>query len=376
MSTVDRIDAVVIGAGVIGIAVARALALSGREVMVLEQAAQIGAHASSRNSEVIHAGIYYPPGSLRARFCVEGKRALYDYCGERNVAHRKLGKLIVAINESQRHKLEAIEHNARSAGVSDLSWLTAAEIHELEPNIEAKLALFSPSTGIIDSHAYMLSLHGDAENAGAMFAFNSQVMSISLGAGSLGSHRVVVRSEGVSETEIDASVVVNAAGLFAPTLAKAMQGYPPTHLPLADYAKGHYYALSGASPFRHLVYPLPESGGLGVHVTLDLGGQARFGPDVEWIDAIDYAFDDSRRERFVQAIRQYYPALNADRLQPAYTGIRAKLGARAERGQAFDFTVLGPQTHGVQGLAQLFGIESPGLTSSLAIAAHVAALMD
>ncbi|MGO9174200.1 MAG: NAD(P)/FAD-dependent oxidoreductase [Rhodomicrobium sp.] len=358
----EQADCVVIGAGVIGLAVARELALAGREVIVLEAAGAIGTGTSSRNSEVIHAGLYYPPGSLKARACVEGKTRLYAYCAERGIEARLIGKLLVAAGEAQTGKLAAIKANAERCGVSDLRWLTAEEAHALERQVRCTAALFSPSSGILDSHAFMLALQGDMESAGGMIAFNSAMRSGRAGAGG-----IVVAADAM---ELEARLVINAAGLFAPALARAIEGVAAEAIPKAYFAKGNYFALSGArSPFRHLIYPMPEDAGLGIHATLDLGGGVRFGPDVEWVEAIDYTVDSSRAEAFYGAIRRYWPGLPGGALAPAYSGIRPKIAGPGEA--AADFMIQGPQRHGVAGLWNLFGIESPGLTASLALAVEL-----
>jgi L-2-hydroxyglutarate oxidase LhgO len=351
----EAVDCVVVGAGVVGLAVARALALAGRDVIVLEAAEAIGTETSSRNSEVIHAGIYYPAGSLMARFCVAGRKQLYGYLNEKGVPYRNCGKLIVATNAVEDGKLEDIRRRAAVNGVDDMRILTAAEAIELEPNLQCTSALLSPSTGIIDSHGYMVALQGDAENAGAVVVFHSPVLSASAVAGGV---------------EILAcNLMVNSAGLHAPRLAEAITGMPRERIPGTYYAKGNYFTLTGKSPFTRLIYPVPVPGGLGVHLTIDLGGQARFGPDVEWIDQIDYRVDPRRADGFYAAVRTYWPDLKDGALQPGYSGIRPKTVPKGAPGQ--DFVVQGPQTHGVPGLINLFGIESPGLTASLAIAAHV-----
>jgi L-2-hydroxyglutarate oxidase LhgO len=361
----EHVDSVVIGAGVIGLAVARELALAGREVIVLESAGSIGTETSSRNSEVIHAGLYYPPGSLKARHCVAGKELLYAYCVERGIEARQIGKLLVATGEAQLAKLAAIEENARRNGVLDLRWLTREEAHALEPEVTCTAALFSPSSGILDSHGYMLALQGDIENCGGVIAFNSPVESASAEDG-----RIKLEAGGESGIELSASLVVNAAGLHAPKLARAISGMPERVVPRPYFAKGNYFALTGVrSPFRHLVYPMPEQAGLGIHATLDLGGAVRFGPDVQWIGEIDYSVDEKRASIFAQSVRHYWPGLPEGALVPAYSGIRPKIAGPGE--EAADFMIQGPDKHGVAGLWNLFGIESPGLTSSLALAMDV-----
>lgn len=359
----DEIDSVVVGAGVVGLAVARVLALAGREVLIVEREALIGSGTSSRNSEVIHAGIYYPPGSLKARLCVEGRDRLYAYCESRGVAHRRCGKLIVA-PEARVAELEAIRRNAEANGVTDLVWLTAGEVAELEPEVRCAAALHSPSTGIVDSHGYMLSLLGEAEAHGAVLAYRTEVTGLACGPDG-----VALAFGGEAAPSLRARLVVNCAGLDAPALARAA-GLEPPHAPRAHYAKGSYFALSGRTPFSRLIYPTPEPGGLGVHITLDLAGQARFGPDVEWVEQPNYDVDPVRAERFYAAIRAYWPGLKDGQLTPAYAGVRPKISAPGE--PAADFRLSGPAEHGAAGLINLLGIESPGLTASLAIAEEVA----
>ncbi len=360
----EQLDCVVAGAGVVGLAVARALALAGREVVVLDAAEGIGTETSSRNSEVIHAGIYYPAGSLMARFCVAGRRALYAYCREKGVPHRNCGKLIVATNADEDSRLADIRRRAAINGVDDMRILTRAEAQALEPNLTCTSALLSPSTGIVDSHGFMVALQGDAENAGAAMVFHSPVLR-----GRAVPGGVEIDVGGDDPITLRCRLLVNSAGLHAPALAARIEGMPPDRIPTAYYAKGNYFTLSGRSPFSRLIYPVPVPGGLGVHLTIDLGGQARFGPDVEWIDAIDYTVDPHRADGFYAAVRRYWPALKDGALQPGYAGIRPKIVPKGAPGQ--DFVVQGPQTHGLPGLINLFGIESPGLTASLALAEHV-----
>jgi L-2-hydroxyglutarate oxidase LhgO len=361
---IETVDCVVIGAGVIGLAVARALALAGHTVFVVEAARTIGTGTSSRNSEVIHAGLYYPENSLKARFCVAGRQALYRYCLERSIPHQACGKLIVATDSGQIPALRKLAAQAASNGVHDLHWLTPAQVHAMEPAICCVAAVHSPSSGILDSHAFMVALQGDAENAGAVFAFSSPVA-----AGRITAAGIVLQIGGEEPLELLADTVVNCAGLQAVPLAQRFQGLPPASIPPFYYAKGNYYILAGRSPFKHLIYPLPEQAGLGVHVTLDLGGQARFGPDVEWVEDIDYRVDPRRAEVFYPAIRRYWPELPDGALQPGYAGIRPKLQGPGQ--PAVDFVIQGPAVHGIAGLINLFGIESPGLTGALAIAEHV-----
>lgn len=364
----ERVDTVVIGAGVVGLAVARALALAGREVLVLEAETQIGSGTSSRNSEVIHAGIYYPRDSLKARLCVRGKALLYAYCAERGVAHQRCGKLIVATSEDQVADLDALTEKARANGVDDLQRLSAAQAIELEPALRCHAAVLSPSTGIIDSHGLMLALQGDLENAGGIVAVASGVAGARCVAGGIELHA----HDG---TELLASRVVNAAGLTAPWLARRFEGLPAARLPQAYFAKGSYFTLSGRSPFTRLIYPVPEAAGLGVHLTVDLGGQAKFGPDVQWVSSPDdLEVDPGRGDAFYAEVRKYWPALPDGALQPGYAGIRPKISGPAEA--SADFMIQGPAEHGIAGLVNLFGIESPGLTSCLAIGEAVADLLS
>ena len=362
----DTVDCVVIGAGVVGLAVARALALSGREVLVLEAADAIGTGTSSRNSEVIHAGLYYPTGSLKARLCVQGRDRLYAYCAERGVPHRRCGKLLVATSQAQLSGLESIRTRAQANGVLDLQWLSRDEALALEPALECVAALHSPSTGIVDSHALMLALQGDLENAGGLVALNSPLEHASQA-------REAIDLVAADGTRLQARTVINAAGLWAPGLAAHFGGLDARHVPEARYAKGSYFTLAGRAPFSRLIYPVPEAAGLGVHLTLDLGGQAKFGPDVQWVDGPDdLVVDAARGDAFYDEVRKYWPGLRDGALAPGYAGIRPKIHGPNE--PVADFVIQGPSTHGVPGLVNLFGIESPGLTSALAIADYVAAL--
>ena len=361
MSAVD-VDCVVIGAGVVGLAIARALAQSGREVLVAEATEAIGTGTSSRNSEVIHAGIYYPAGSLKARLCVRGKHLLYAYCAERGIPHRRLGKLIVATSAEQAAQLEGIAQRARANGVDDLQFISGEDAMRLEPALQCTAALVSPSTGIVDSHALMLAYQGDAENAGAQCVFHTPLVSGR------------VRPEGGFDLQfggddamsLSCNVLINSAGLQAPALARRIDGVPAASIPTDYLCKGSYFTLSGRAPFSRLIYPVPQHAGLGVHLTLDMGGQAKFGPDTEWVGTEDYTLDPARAEVFYAAVRSYWPALPDDALAPGYTGIRPKISGPHE--PAADFVIAGPAAHGVRGLVNLFGIESPGLTSSLALA--------
>ncbi|PLC48500.1 FAD-dependent oxidoreductase [Pollutimonas subterranea] len=356
------IDCVVLGAGVVGLAVARELSMAGREVLVVEAAEAIGTGTSSRNSEVIHAGIYYPQGSLKAQLCVAGKHMLYDYCTERGIPHRRMGKLIVAATPEQSGQLEAIAQRAALNGVDDLYRISDVEARELEPALVCDAALVSPSTGIVDSHALMLSLQGDAENNGAQCVFHTPFRAGQV----LDSGEFLLQFDGADAMELTANCVINATGLSAPSVARKLLGQPEQHIPQAYFCKGSYFTLSGRSPFSRLIYPMPDNAGLGVHLTLDLGGQAKFGPDTEWIDREDYTLDARRADMFYEAVRRYWPALPDGALNPGYTGIRPKIvGAGAP---AADFVIAGPSTHGIPGLINMFGIESPGLTACLALA--------
>ncbi len=359
----DQLECVVIGAGVVGLAVARALALAGREVMVLEAAPAIGTGISSRNSEVIHAGIYYAPGSLKARLCVQGRDLLYDYCTARGIGFSRCGKLLVATDASQLPQLQGIVAQAARNGVGDLVLLDAAQAQALEPHLSCLAAIHSPSTGIVDSHGLMLALQGDIEHAGGLVVLNS-----ALACADCSDRGIDLRM--ADGTELHASRVVNAAGLQAPALARCFDGLDARHVPKAYFAKGNYFTLAGRAPFAHLIYPVPQAAGLGVHLTLDLGGQAKFGPDVQWVDsANDLTVDARRGDAFYAEVRKYWPGLPDGSLVPGYAGIRPKIHAPDQ--PACDFLIQGPREHGVVGLVNLFGIESPGLTSSLALAEHV-----
>ena len=370
----DQVDTVIVGAGVVGLAAARALARAGREVLLLEALDAFGQGTSARSSEVIHAGLYHAPGSLKARLCVAGREALYAYAAARGIGHRRCGKLVVATEAGQAGALEAIRARGTDCGVEGLELLDARAAQALEPALRCVAALGSPATGIVDSHALMLALLGEAEDHGALLALRSPVERVRVIAG--GGFEVVVG--GAEPTRIGARALVNAAGLHACALARAIDGLDPRHVPAPHWARGHYFACSGRAPFSRLIYPLPEPGGLGIHLTLDLGGQARFGPDVQWLPvaprgAEDYAVDPALAGAFERSVRRYWPALPAGALQPAYAGIRPKVAGPGE--PAADFRIDGPARHGVTGLVNLFGIESPGLTASLAIGEHVAALL-
>lgn len=363
----EVVECAVIGAGVVGLAVARALARSGREVVILEAAGAIGTGVSSRNSEVVHAGMYYPPGSLKAGLCVRGNRLLRDYLPSHGIAHGFPGKLIVATSEDEESQLEAILEKGRINGVDGLTPITGAQAMAMEPELSCRSALLSSGTGILDVHGYMLSLLGEAEDHGAMLALNSPVLS-----GETGPGGITLSVGGAEPTALIARRLVIAAGLGAQTLGNAVRGLkavPPSHL-----CKGSYFLLSGRQPFKRLVYPTPARAGLGVHYTLDLAGQGRFGPDVEWIEAEDYAVDPARSEVFYQAIRRYWPGLADGALRPGHAGIRPKIQGPGD--PAADFVIQGEEAHGQTGLVALYGIESPGLTASLAIAEKVAEMLS
>ncbi len=380
----DQVDIVVVGAGVVGLAVARAIALTGREVMVIEREAAIGQGVSSRNSEVVHGGLYYPTGSLKAKLCVRGKELLYGYCAERGLAIQQCGKLIVATDVSQLPKLAQIEMQAVANGVP-VQRLTRDEARALEPELECIEALLSPTTGIVSSHDLMTSLQGDLENAGGMIALATEVTHITFSkknspfpvilSAQSAIKRGAIANHPAEQIEIACQQIVNAAGLYAPLLARRMQGLAPLHIPQDHYAKGNYYSLSGKAPFKHLIYPVPEAAGLGVHLTIDLGGQAKFGPDVQWLDdisdpdQIDYSVDPRRADAFYDEVRKYWPGLQDGQLAPSYSGVRPKIVGAGMA--AADFMIQGEAVHGLPGLVNLFGIESPGLTSSLAIAEYV-----
>jgi L-2-hydroxyglutarate oxidase LhgO len=366
----ERVDCIVIGAGVIGLAVARRIASAGLETVVLEREAIPGSHTSSRNSEVIHAGLYYPPGSRKARLCVRGRQQLYRYCAERGVAHRRCGKLIVATSQDQHATLQGYVSTAGRNGVTDLAWLTPRQVAAMEPAVHCTAALWSPSTGILSSHDLLQALLGDLEARGGSLACRAEVVSAQLRGGR---HHVIVQQDG-ARSEFETRLLVNAAGLDAQVVARTFAGLDSATIPPRHLAKGLYFTLQGRAPFGHLIYPVARSdGGLGIHVTVDLGSGVRFGPDVEWISAIDYSVDESRRAAFAAAIRRYYPDLDAARLQPGYAGIRSRISGPGE--PAADFCLQGPDEHGWQGLVNLYGIESPGLTASLAIADEVAAAL-
>jgi L-2-hydroxyglutarate oxidase LhgO len=364
----DTIDTLIIGAGALGLACAARLADGRQSLLVVEAERSIGSHTSSRNSEVIHAGLYYSPGSLKAELCLEGRERLYAWCARHGVGHHRIGKLLLAVEEAERGKLENLAANARACGVDDLQALDRARLRRLEPAVRGVAALLSPSTGIIDSHAYLQSLLAAAEQAGAQLVLDTRVARL---------YRTAEgwTAEGISAGEpfrIAAQRVINAGGLFAQQLAQAIEGLDACHIPRLHLCQGRYFGYSGRSPFSHLIYPMPEANtaGLGIHATLDLAGQLRFGPDVRYLEALDYSVDEALREPFAQAIARYFPALEPRRLVPGYSGIRPKLAGAGE--PAADFLIQTPAAHGLPGLVNLFGIESPGLTASLAIAERVA----
>lgn len=359
------IDCLVIGAGVVGLAVARELALAGREVVITEAAEGIGTQTSARNSEVIHAGIYYPPGSLKARVCVAGRELLYRYLGERGLPHKACGKLIVATSEAQKPALETIMARAKASGVDSLRWLSGTEAKAMEPEVRCEIALLSPETGVVDSHALMLSLLGECEAAGGSLALNTPITGWRREAEGFS-----VDFGGDDPATYSVRTVVNSAGHGAPKLLGLLYGFPAEHVPVQHYAKGNYFALTGKQPFSHLVYPVPEAAGLGIHATIDMGGRVKFGPDVEWVEHDqDLVVDPARADKFYAAIRTYWPGLADGALVADYAGIRPKLHGPTE--PMPDFRIDGPEVHGVAELVNLLGIESPGLTSSLAIAEMV-----
>jgi len=369
----EQVDCVVIGAGVVGLAVAREMALQGRETILLERESAFGTVSSARNSEVIHAGIYYPKDSLKARLCVEGNRLLYEYCRSHQVSTQAYGKLIVASDDSQMNDLQAILYKAQNNGVPEIKLISGDEAIALEPNLKCTAAILSSSTGIVDSHGYMLSLLGGFEDAGGMIAYQSPLISAKpIGQDAKGGYELIIG--GPDGMQLQTHLLINCAGMSAPAVAQKIEGLPRQKIPKAYFAKGNYFSLSGRSPFTHLIYPIPEPGGLGVHLTLDMGGQAKFGPDVEWLDIdsegeIDYTVDPKRGDGFYQAVRRYWPGLKDGALQPDYSGVRAKIVP--PNSPAGDFCFDGPQSHGLQGLFNLYGFESPGLTSSLAIASYL-----
>ena len=365
----DQVDTIIVGAGVVGLAIAREMALAGDEIVVLEAEDAIGNGISARNSEVIHAGIYYPVGSLKAQFCRPGRDALYAFCQSHGIAHRRIGKLVVATGTDELDALDAINAMAEANGVDDLQPLDRNQANAMEPALKCAGALLSPSTGIIDSHGYMLALQGDAESNGAAIALSSP-----LEGGSISKDGITVRVGGADPMTLKCRKFINSAGLGAQAVATAMEGMPADTIPPLYFAKGNYFTLSGKSPFQKMIYPVPVQAGLGTHSTLDLAGQTKFGPDVQWVDSPDYVVDPNRAEIFYRAIRRYWPDLADGALQPGYVGVRPKLVPQGDpRG---DWDIRGPEHHGIDGVVNLFGIESPGLTASLAIAGYVAGLLE
>ena len=364
-----RVDCAVIGAGVVGIAIARAIQMSGLEVVLIEKGATFGIETSSRNSEVIHAGIYYEPNSLKARLCTRGKALLYDYCATKGVEFRRIGKIIVATKSEDEAVLHGYRDKAERNGLNDLIWVSRHELASMEPQVSARLGLLSPSTGIIDSHGLMQSLLGDFQQAGGIFSTQTPFVS-GLSTGSGLSLQLGDRTHSI----LSARHVINSAGLSATQVAAAIEGVSASLIPGHFLAIGHYYGLSGRSPFKRLIYPVAEKGGLGIHATLDLGGRVRFGPDVRWRDSVDYSFDDSRKSEFIKAIRSYFPGIFNRELTPGYTGIRPKLFGPAKPEQ--DFVIQTEEQHRVKGLINLFGIESPGLTAALAIGEVVSEIVS
>jgi L-2-hydroxyglutarate oxidase LhgO len=371
----ERVECIVVGAGVIGLAIARELAARSHEVVILEKQAAIGMGISSRNSEVIHGGIYYPKDSLKARLCVEGRHLLYEYCSDHGIPHKRLGKLIVAVTEAELEGLEDVRGAAHQNGVSDVDYLTLDAVRELEPEVRCAGALLSPSTGIVDSHSLMLALQGDAQERGAMIAFHSHLIECeTINDGFELAIECRDASSSGETLKLRCDMLVNAAGLGAQEVANRISGISPDNIPPLYLARGCYFTMAGHSPFQHLIYPMPDHESLGVHVTLDIAGHTRFGPDVEWIDAINYDVNPSRENTFYKAVRRYYPALRDGSLQPGYSGIRPKIQAPGE--PAADFVIDGPGNHGIPGLVNLFGIESPGLTATLGISDYVIQLLD
>ena len=373
----DQVDCVVIGAGVVGLAVAREMALQGRETILLERESAFGTISSARNSEVIHAGIYYPRNSLKAKLCVEGNRMLYEYCRTHHVATQSYGKLIVASDSSQLDDLQAILYKAQQNQVPEIKMITGDQARAMEPELNCAAAVLSASTGIVDSHGFMLSLLGGFEDAGGMIAYQSPLISAKpIGDNAKGGFELEIG--GADGMKIQTKLLINCAGMSAPAIAKKIEGLKEDQIPKAYFAKGNYFSLSGKSPFKHLIYPIPEPGGLGVHLTLDMGGQAKFGPDVEWLEIdeesqIDYTVNPKRGEGFYEAVRRYWPGLKDNALQPDYSGVRAKIVP--PNASAGDFCFNTPKDHGLEGLFNLYGFESPGLTSSLAIAKHLEGLI-
>ena len=369
----DHVDAIVIGAGVVGLAIAAELSKQYPNTLIIDQHPNVGQETSSRNSEVIHAGIYYPTGSLKAQLCIEGKHQLYEHCQKYRVPHSVIGKLIIAVDDAEITSLHKLHAQAQSCGVLDLQPLNQQGVSKLEPEVTAVQGLLSPSTGIIDSHAFMQSLLWQLEERGGFFVGNSRFIHAQT---SSSGYRVLIENQDGGETILDTQVLVNASGLYASQTAKSIEPLKQKFIPITHYARGHYFTYSGKHPFQHLIYPMPESNtkGLGVHGTLDMGGQLRFGPDVQYLNDIEYTIPEDRKPHFVKAIQRYWPNLNPNALHPGYSGIRPKL--QGPNDPFMDFQVQGPADHRCSGLVNLYGIESPGLTSSLAIASYVKKLLE
>ena len=362
----DKVNVLIVGAGVIGLAIAAKLSQQLNDVLVIDKNASFGEETSSRNSEVIHAGIYYPKNSLKAKFCVKGKAMLYQYCQERHIPVDKIGKLLVAQGAEEENYLKQTLISARNNGVDDLTWLTQAELQELEPELLASAALCSPSTGIIDSHAYMQSLLAQAEQNNAMFVAKTKLVS------------AVPKKEGF-EVSLDSqgellsircNYLINCAGLHSESLAHTIEGLDKAFIPKLHWCRGHYFSYQGQSPFKQLIYPIPRDNGLGIHASLDMGGQLKFGPDTQYIEHLDYDFPEQLKTKFLEQVSQYFPNIDANKLQPAYAGIRPKLQGKDDSFK--DFVIQTSAVHQLKGLINLFGIDSPGLTSSLAIADYIA----
>lgn len=379
----DRFNITIVGAGMIGLAIARSLtsttstsigvkgASTRNKLLILEKNTQFGEETSARNSEVIHAGIYYPAGSLKAKYCVLGKTLLYAYCKKHNTQHRTTGKLIVATHQDELEILESIRINAHDNGVTDLSFISENKLSHMEPNVNAVGALFSPSTGIVNSHQLMTQFLAETESKGALFVPRTEVTAVSPHADGL---LVRTRSASGENYSFVTSILVNAAGLGAQSLANNIEGIRLNSTPTLHYCKGSYFSLSGKSPFQHLIYPVPSDAGLGIHATIDLGGQVKFGPNTQYCDQLDYSMNESNKSEFERAIKRYFPALDPRKLNPAFSGIRPKL--QGPEDDFKDFVIQTKAEHNVPGLIQLFGLESPGLTSSLAIGETVAQLIQ